>query len=96
MKTAEDESARESAQNIGEPVGRIIPGAIFEERLVEFIPNPDERKDDNNGEGELLPSWFFFLLRKRAAESSPLPPKKYPKWTILSKCGISKMKVPGG
>lgn len=36
------------------------------------------------------------FAKKIDAERRPLPPKKKPKWTILSKWGISKGKVPGG
>ena len=36
------------------------------------------------------------FAKKSDAERRPLPPKKNPKWTILSKWGISKAKVPGG
>ena len=37
-----------------------------------------------------------FLAKKSDAESRPLPPRKNPKWTILSKWGMSKANVPGG
>ena len=36
------------------------------------------------------------FAKKSDAERRPLPPKKNPKWTILSKWGISKGNVPGG
>ena len=44
----EDQSAAERAQGIGEPVPRVIAGAVLKKGLMKFVPNSDDRKGDRH------------------------------------------------
>ncbi|MFT6863913.1 MAG: hypothetical protein ACJAVK_002475 [Akkermansiaceae bacterium] len=44
---------------VGEPVSGVIAGPVFEEGLMEFVPNSDERKGDGDINDELTPSGFL-------------------------------------
>ena len=58
MGESENQCSANGTQGVGEPVSGVITGSIFKERLVKFVPNPDEGKRDRDKNDEFTPSRF--------------------------------------
>jgi len=74
---SEYQCSADGAHGVGEPVSGVIACSVFEEGLVEFVPNSDEGEGDCDINDELTPSGF--LREKEGCGKKSAAPKKVSK-----------------